>query len=296
MFGQSLFTGFVRKYGKPVLNKMKASVKTILLIVVIILVGKLVLPAQVIPGNVGGRVVITPLQGSGTFVNYGTNGWYGTNVSLYHLTHFISDDSNVQTNRWEDTTQSTWEQYSLFDSMSWQNLADNFRILALSDVVTIGSSLVVTTNVDSLSQTFTGTNGIIVGNRPANSNAVSVTNFVGAIHTVAAATMFFNAAQAGEWLVTNRIGAVTSCIITNSAAGKSLTGTLIGEVSGGSSRVVTLIPDLGHLVSNLDDYSGVLATSFSFTLTNGNAVEWSDEVRKLNGTNIHKIVTRQFKF
>lgn len=143
---------------------------------------------------------------------------------------------------------------------------------------------------------YSPTNGNLVGYKAANSNAITVTNFVGAIHMVATTPLFFNAALAGEWLVTNRIGAVTSCIITNSVAGKSLTGTLIGEASGGSSRVVTLVPDLGHLVSNLDDYSGALATSFSFTLTNGNAVEWSDEIRKLNGTNIHKIVTRQFKF
>ena len=141
-----------------------------------------------------------------------------------------------------------------------------------------------------------GTNSTIWAIGSAGSNAVSVTNFGGVIHQVAAAVLVWDTARAGEWNGTNRIGAATTVVITNSVAGKSIRGTIIGEASGGSSRVVTLQPDTGQLVASLDDFGQALATSFAFTLTNGNAVEIDDEVRVLNGTNIHKIVTRQFKF
>lgn len=143
---------------------------------------------------------------------------------------------------------------------------------------------------------FQPTNLNNVGSASVNSNALPHTNFVGVIEMAAAATMFHNAALASEWSITNRIGAATTIVETNTVAGQILSGTVIGEASGGAPRVVTFQPDLGHLVANLDDLSGALALTFSVTLTNGNALEWNDSIRKLNGTNVHKFVTRQFKF
>jgi hypothetical protein len=143
---------------------------------------------------------------------------------------------------------------------------------------------------------FTATNGNHVGLAAAKSNALPVTNFVGVVQMSAATALFFDASGCGEWAVTNRLGANTIAVVTNTVAGKSLTGTVIGEISGGTSRTFTLQPDAGHLVANLDDLAAPLATSFTVTVTNGYALEWSDEIRKLNGTNVHKIATRQFKF
>lgn len=63
-------------------HQISSSVKTILLIALVILVGKLVLPAQ----NGFSPIVYVPTGGgssSSTFYNYGTNGWVGTNVTIY---------------------------------------------------------------------------------------------------------------------------------------------------------------------------------------------------------------------
>jgi hypothetical protein len=105
-----------------------------------------------------------------------------------------------------------------------------------------------------------------------------------------------DANHGNQFSITSRVAAATSVILTNTAEGQDIEFTILGEASGGSSRVITVIPQLGQLVANLDTFGTALATSFSFTLTNGNAAEVSTRIRKLNGTNIASVVSRQFSF
>jgi hypothetical protein len=104
-------------------------------------------------------------------------------------------------------------------------------------------------------------------------------------------------ANAAAWFsVTNRITAATTVVFTNTSDGQEISVILLGEISGGTSRIVTLVPQLGHLVADLDTFGAPLATSSSFTLTNGNAVEINWRVARLNGTNIAGKVSRQYAF
>jgi hypothetical protein len=73
-----------------------------------------------------------------------------------------------------------------------------------------------------------------------------------------------------------------------------MSGVVIGNAS--TSYTVTTIPNTGILVANLNDFSAALATSVSETLTNGNALEWSAKIHRVNGTNVMGYVSRQFKF
>lgn len=133
---------------------------------------------------------------------------------------------------------------------------------------------------------------------PGNSNVANLTIRVGVHHMAYATPLFFNAnINAHNVVVTNRASAGNcTLVLTNTASGQDFQIVMLGEASGGTSRTITLVPDLGHLVANLDTFGTALATSFSFTLTNGNAVEISDSVRRQNGTNIHNIVSRQYAF
>jgi hypothetical protein len=140
------------------------------------------------------------------------------------------------------------------------------------------------------------TNGIGASFKAAISNSVAVTNIVGLLHKAAAATLVLDANHGNQFSITSRVAAATSVILTNTAEGQDIEFTILGEASGGSSRVITVIPQSGQLVANLDTFGTALATSFSFTLTNGNAAEVSTRIRKLNGTNIASVVSRQFSF
>jgi hypothetical protein len=127
-------------------------------------------------------------------------------------------------------------------------------------------------------------------------NTLARTNVIGFTHLTAAAVLVLSPLAANDWSVTNRIAAATSLVFTNTSDGDELYVSMLGETSGGTSRVVTLVPQLGHLVANLDTYGTVLATSGSFTLTNGNAADISWKVSKMNGTNVAKFITRQYSF
>lgn len=128
-------------------------------------------------------------------------------------------------------------------------------------------------------------------------NNVQTTNWFGRVQASAAAVIEAAFNQFSELVVTNRIAAATTITLTNSSLGYAdMTISLLGEIAGGTSRTVTLVANTGQLIANLDAFGTALATSYAFTLTNGNAVEISDELRQLNGTNVHKIVTRQFAF
>lgn len=129
----------------------------------------------------------------------------------------------------------------------------------------------------------------------AHRMSVNVTNYVGTFHVSSASVIEINARQNGLVNVTNRVTGVVSLIYTNLGDGDRIWVKMVGEVSGGTSRVITIVPNTGVLVLNLDDFSASPATSMTFTLTNGNMVEISGDVDRLLGTNVLGIVTRQAK-
>lgn len=140
------------------------------------------------------------------------------------------------------------------------------------------------------------TNGNLVVSRAASSNAVPSTNLVGEVNLASASILEINAEVSHVWNVTNRLTGNLTLVETNSAAGQELVIRVIGEASGGTDRTVTFIPHLGHLAASLDDYAVALATSLTFTLTNGQAVKIHDRKTRLNGTNVSEVLSRQFKF
>lgn len=155
--------------------------------------------------------------------------------------------------------------------------------------------------------TLQATNPIILLSTNANniylqssqSNSTIFTNYFGKINKASASVVVIEGSgpnAAGTFVITNRITAATTLVFTNTFSGSDLYVRMIGEASGGSSRTITLIPNLGHLVANLDTFGTALATSSSFTLTNGNAVDISWKVDRMNGTNVAGVVTRQYSF
>lgn len=126
-------------------------------------------------------------------------------------------------------------------------------------------------------------------NHVATTNSVQSTNRFGVIHVSYASVVAFDFNQALKYNQTNRITGIQTIVLTNSADNQTLRFKLIGEVSGGTSRVITLVPNTGQLIHQAGDTVNSLATSLTFTLTNGLSVEVSDSVDRLNGTNIHNI-------
>lgn len=129
----------------------------------------------------------------------------------------------------------------------------------------------------------------------AAAGSVLVTNVTGLVEKSSAATieLDFNAAQ--EFSITNGISAATTVVTTNGATGQKMSFLMLGEAAGGTSRTVTIQPQLGHLVANGNDFGSALATSYSETLTNGNYLEASMVIRRMNGTNTMYVMTRQGK-
>jgi hypothetical protein len=144
------------------------------------------------------------------------------------------------------------------------------------------------------SATFGASPSVTVAGAPTNN--VTTTNLLGTIHQTAAAALAWDGTQGRRYAVTNRIGAATTIVVTNFVGAQNIRGKIIGEVSGGTSRVVTFVFTTGTLVASLNDFATALATSHSETLTNGNAIEFDADFDQLNGTNIASVVTRQFKF
>ena len=128
----------------------------------------------------------------------------------------------------------------------------------------------------------------------ANSNAIPITNIVGLTRISNSTPQALNCNFAHRFVQTNRVTAATTFVFTNTAEGQEYSLIVPGEASGGTSRVITLIPTLGNLVANLDVFGTALATSMTLTLTNGNAVEISGKVNNFLGTNIVSFVTRQY--
>lgn len=125
--------------------------------------------------------------------------------------------------------------------------------------------------------------------------SVNVTNIVGLVERSSATLMEFDYNTAQDFSVTNPITAATTCILTNGAAGQEMEGLIQGEAAGGTSRVVTFIPQLGGLICSFNDFGTAVAVSYSETLTNGNLMEWNSKVRRVNGTNYYFFISRQGK-
>lgn len=176
----------------------------------------------------------------------------------------------------------------------------NFYVISDQELTTGSGPLVLQTNATVNTPTITGYaalsgSGSTVYQRVGTNN-VTLTNTLGLVHVVSGSVVTFDCNQSKDFSVTNRLTAATTLIVTNSANGQELSAFALGEIAGGTSRVLTIIPDLGHLVFDEDTFGTALATSKAVTVTNGNAIEIRDSVRKLNGTNIHAIVTRQGAF
>jgi hypothetical protein len=164
--------------------------------------------------------------------------------------------------------------------------------------VMITATLRGTTSADVVTATnlvLMSTNGSHHYSKAVGSNAVNVTNIVGQVELTAAAVLILNANVSHRYSI-SRVTQPTTLVFTNTAFGQEISVTILGEASGGAARVITLVPQLGHLVSDLDTYGTALALTTSFTLTNGNAAEISWAIDRLNGTNIAKKVSQQFTF
>ncbi len=127
-------------------------------------------------------------------------------------------------------------------------------------------------------------------------NNILVTNYLGVVHVAAASVLALDCNQSANWSQTNRATGAQTIVVTNGADGQELSMIIPGEASGGTSRVMTFIANTGQLVADEDTFGTALATSKALTLTNGNFVEMRDTVRRVNGTNVHFIATRQGAF
>ena len=164
--------------------------------------------------------------------------------------------------------------------------------------VTTNRMALTPTNVNPAligSTTFLPGSGSATVAKPAAASVLA-TNLIGLVHKAVASVVEFDMNSANFWSVTNRAAAAMSFILTNGATGQSFSITALGEASGGSSRAVTFIAHTGQLIADLDTFGTALGTSKAVTLTNGNALEVSGLIERLNGTNVIKLVTRQFAF
>lgn len=168
-------------------------------------------------------------------------------------------------------------------------------------------ALNVITNLNAASATITNriellaTNGNSVYIRAASSNAVSGvgTNIIGVVHKAAATPLFLDAFDSWQFVVTNRIGAPITLVLTNSFDRYEASILLIGEAaSGGASRTVTIVGSGGGsaAIANLDTFGTAIGASMAFTLTNGNAVEINAKTFRMLQSNVTAVVTRQFAY
>jgi len=105
-----------------------------------------------------------------------------------------------------------------------------------------------------------------------------------------------NVGQAVVWNVTNRVTGNLSLVLTNPVSSRQLRINVIGEVSGGTDRTVTLIPNTGSFVVNMNTFAQSKTNQFVFTLTNKNFAEITVETARLNGTNLWKTSVNQASF
>src|SRR5678815_2760969 len=199
-----------------------------------------------------------------------------------------------------DQGTNAWLQEApTFQLVPGQNMV--FTTNAATATVTVSTSLTPTFTTSTLTNglILMATNANVALLRVANSNAAPVTNILGFLEKASGSPIICDANDGNNFFLTNRVTAATTIVSTNTAPGQEMTFLVIGEASGGSARTITFIPKLGNLVANLDVFGTALAvssTGFSFSLTNGNAVEVSERIVRLNGTNMSLFISRQFAF
>lgn len=140
------------------------------------------------------------------------------------------------------------------------------------------------------------TNGVNTYIKAGASNSVLVTNIVGLVHRSAASVMALDWNLCQDLSVTNRIAAATTIVNTNTADGQTSCISIIGEAASGTDRVVTIIPMLGDLIVDGNNFATAPALSYSFTLTNGYMAEIWQRTRRLLGTNTMDIALRLKKY
>lgn len=140
---------------------------------------------------------------------------------------------------------------------------------------------------------LTGTNDIPVVTQAANSNSVAVTNIVGLLNKASASVIVLDCNHGNKFQITNKLGQATSLIVTNLARGQEIS---ISGDADGTSRVVTIIPQLGYLVRDFDAFGVSAAANKAITATNGNTFEISIAAKWAFGTNFADVVTRQAKY
>jgi hypothetical protein len=139
----------------------------------------------------------------------------------------------------------------------------------------------------------TNNNAVVMG--IAISNSVMITNLVGLLHKAYASVVVLDCNHGNRFAFTNRaVTANTTLVLTNLAQGQEINITMLGE-SAANDRTVTVVPQLGYLVSDLDAFGVAVALNKSFTLTNNNGVEISALATYEIGTNWCNVVTRQYK-
>jgi hypothetical protein len=139
----------------------------------------------------------------------------------------------------------------------------------------------------------TNNNAVVMG--IAISNSVMITNLVGILHKAYASVVVLDCNHGNRFAFTNRaVTANTTLVLTNLAQGQEINITMLGE-SAANDRTVTVVPQLGYLVSDLDAFGVAVALNKSFTLTNNNGVEISALATYEIGTNWCNVVTRQYK-
>lgn len=141
-----------------------------------------------------------------------------------------------------------------------------------------------------------GTNSIGTVFKGASSNSVWSTNLVGILHKAYASVVALDCNDGNRFRFTNRAASANcTLVITNLAQGQEISISMLGEAVAGVARTVTIVPQLGFLVADLDTFGTALATSKTVTLTNGNGIEISLAAKWEIGTNFADVVTRQYQ-
>ena len=135
-----------------------------------------------------------------------------------------------------------------------------------------------------------GTNNNAVVMRAAISNSVPITNVVGLLHKASASVIVLDCNHGNRFQVTNRLGQGTTFVVTNLAQGQEI---IIKGSADGTSRSVTVVPQLGYLVRDFDAFGVAAALNKAITATNGNTFEINIAATWEHGTNWADVVTRQ---
>lgn len=191
--------------------------------------------------------------------------------------------SNGQVPTWNTGGTITWETPG--GSGSTQMVAAAIGTLTVTNEI----SLIGDGSEPGEVQLF-GTNNNAVVLRAANSNSVPITNVVGLLHKASASVIVLDCNHGNRFQVTNRLGQGTTFVVTNLAQGQEI---IIKGSADGTSRSVTVVPQLGYLVRDFDAFGVAAALNKAITATNGNTFEINIAAAWEHGTNWADVVTRQ---